>query len=120
MPDLTTPIEKTEEIQDLSAADKKNIAVTALEHLSAADQADVTERAGLGSPGRETTDMIWLCVVGTFCVALLAAVLALAWSVIRGIDGGPLLTVFTTVTAFLAGLLSPSPGATLRRNGNGG
>src|SRR5438094_829439 len=117
MPDLQTSIASTEQVPALPAEDKKSLAVTAMQTMSESDRAEVQQRLGLAPPGKATTDQIWLIVVGTFCVALLGAALTLAFAVIRKIDAPALLTVFTTTTAFLAGLLSPSPTTAMDRQG---
>jgi hypothetical protein len=115
MPDLQQSIASSEQVPDLPTEDKMSLAVTALRNLSDADRADVQQRVGLGAPGKGTTDQIWLIVIGTFCVVLLGATFTLAFAVIRKIDAPALLTIFTTTTAFLAGLLSPSPTAVMDR-----
>jgi hypothetical protein len=112
MPALGKQVGSTEEVQTLSSSDKKAVAVAALGDLGVGDRASVAREAGLGAPGRGTTDTIWLVVIITFCIVLVSSFAALAYTVINKIEGGTLLTVFTTVTAFLAGLLSPSPAAT--------
>jgi hypothetical protein len=115
MPNLPNPIGTTEEVSELSPEDQKSIAMVALQSMSESDRTEVRQRLGLGSPGKGTTDQIWLIVVGTFCAVLLGAALTLAYAIIRKIDAPALLTVFTTTTAFLAGLLSPSPTTAMDR-----
>ena len=117
MPDLQQPIASTEQVPDLPPEDKMALAVTAMRTMTDSDRADVQQRLGLASPGKHTTDQIWLIVVGTLCVALLGAALTLAYAVLRKIDAPALLTIFTTTTAFLAGLLSPSPTTAMDRRG---
>jgi hypothetical protein len=109
MPALQQTISSTEDVQSLNAADQKAVAIAALQEMSEPDRAAVAQRTGIGSPGRRVTNTIWLIVIGTFCIVLLASFATLAYTVIRSINGASLLTVFTTVTAFLAGLFSPSP-----------
>lgn len=68
-------------------------------------------------PSQTTSNIIWLIVISSFVLVMLWAAIVLG----RGVDakleagaiyvtkGETMLTVFTTVVAFLAGLLSPSP-----------
>lgn len=61
-----------------------------------------------------TSNRVWLIIIWTFAAVMLGAVLVMSISVfIPPTTGGTkpetILTVFTTVTAFLAGLFAPSP-----------
>jgi hypothetical protein len=118
MPALQQTISSTEDVQSLNAADQKAVAIAALQRMSEPDRVAVAQRTGLGPPGRHVTNTIWLVVIVTFCIVLLSSFATLAYTVIRSINGASLLTVFTTVTAFLAGLLSPSPAGGAGQNGS--
>jgi hypothetical protein len=69
----------------------------------------------LDPPDAQTNREIWRVIVWAFAIVLVgaAAVLGVGVFVPKGdkvtTDSGTMLTVFTTVVGFLAGLLSPSP-----------
>ena len=65
-------------------------------------------------PDQTTSNKVWLIIIWAFAVAMIGAVFVLSLGVfIAPVSGGTkpdtILTVFTTVTAFLAGLFAPSP-----------
>jgi hypothetical protein len=65
-------------------------------------------------PDQVTANRIWLIVIWAVVLVMIAAVLVLGLGVFiapaaSGTTPETMLTVFTTVTAFLAGLLAPSP-----------
>lgn len=65
-------------------------------------------------PDQTTSNRVWLIIIWAFSAVMLGSVLVLAISVFQApVTGGTkpeiILTVFTTVTAFLAGLFAPSP-----------
>lgn len=72
---------------------------------------------GLPAPGPDTASRLWLIVVVSFAVVLVfcAGVLGLGVTAkletgaTYAVKGDTILTVFTTVVGFLAGLLAPSP-----------
>ena len=71
----------------------------------------------LPPPGRITNDIIWLIVVTSFTGVMLWSAYVLGANVLNEIKTGVqsvtkgeiILTLFSTVAAFLAGLLAPSP-----------
>lgn len=71
----------------------------------------------LPEPDGDTNNTIWLIVVISFSLVMLGAAFVLGAGVNTKLEAGAsyvtkgetMLTVFTTVVAFLAGLLSPSP-----------
>lgn len=68
----------------------------------------------LPPPDPDTTNRIWMVIIWAFAIALVAAVLVLCIGVFKlpiedGVKPDMILTIFTTITAFLAGLFSPSP-----------
>lgn len=71
----------------------------------------------LPAPETKTTNAIWIIVVLAFALVMVASACALMFGVTNRLDatakyavnGDTILTIFTTVVAFLAGLLSPSP-----------
>jgi hypothetical protein len=69
---------------------------------------------GLPPPGTETSDKLWTIVVSAFAIVLVGAFLALAVGVFapiqkEGVKPELILTTFTSVVGFLAGLFTPSP-----------
>ncbi|HYX24782.1 MAG TPA: hypothetical protein VFC23_11565 [Thermoanaerobaculia bacterium] len=96
------------ELSALGALEKKHIALAAAEGLSPEDQQAIVR--ALGDPSQKTTDNIWMIVVIGFVVVLVGAFAAMAWYYAnKDINLDKMLTVITTVSAFLAGLLAPSP-----------
>lgn len=83
----------------------------------AKDATDSLPRASLTEPDRFTNNAIWLIVVIAFALVMLGSAYVLGVGVNTKLEAGAtyvtkgetMLTVFTTVVAFLAGLLSPSP-----------
>lgn len=88
---------------------------TALKAL-AQDATQSLPRA-LPEPDQTTNNVIWLIVVVAFALVMVWAAYILGMGVTSKLETGAsyvtkgetMLTVFTTVVAFLAGLLSPSP-----------
>lgn len=72
---------------------------------------------GLGPPKDKTRDLLWLIVVSAFAFVLVASFVAIAASMFKAPAQGALakpelvLTMFTGVVGFLAGLFVPSPAA---------
>ena len=100
-----------EAIQERPKEDKKEIA----ENLTAAAN-------GIGPPDPETRDKLWTIVVTAFAIVLVGGFVALALGVFlpireNGVKPELILTTFTSVVGFLAGLFTPSPVA---RSTNGG
>ncbi|MBS0468103.1 MAG: hypothetical protein JSS31_07850 [Proteobacteria bacterium] len=78
---------------------------------------DSLPRVALQEPDTRTNNAIWLIVVIAFAAVMVGSAYVLGVGVNMKLDAGStyvtkgetMLTVFTTVVAFLAGLLSPSP-----------
>lgn len=78
---------------------------------------DSLPRTALAEPDTKTNNAIWLIVVIAFALVMLGSAYVLGMGVNTKLETGAayvtkgetMLTVFTTVVAFLAGLLSPSP-----------
>ncbi len=74
-------------------------------------------QAVLGSPSERTRDAIWLIIVGAFAIVLVGSAACLARAVFVETTANAtyfakietVVTVFTSVLAFLSGLLAPSP-----------
>jgi hypothetical protein len=78
----------------------------------------VKNAGGLGPPSRSVSDWIWLLIVIGFLATMIGAVFTLLqgrFVTMTPAEGAiftsteTLITLFTTTTAFLAGLLAPSP-----------
>ncbi len=75
-------------------------------------QTDLKTSGHLPAPDQIITDKIWLIVIIAFAVVLVGSFLTLAVSTflsINPVNLQILLTIFTTVTGFLAGLFTTSP-----------
>lgn len=97
-------------------SDKKAEALTtAIKSLTNEERAQLaTQVAGtLGPPSDHTRDYLWLIVVIAFAIVLVGAFLTLAIGVFINASGKVkpelILTMFTSVVGFLAGLFVPSP-----------
>ncbi len=69
---------------------------------------------GIGGPNPETRDTLWKIVVTAFAIVLVGGFIALALGVFlpiqeKGVKPELILTTFTSVVGFLAGLFTPSP-----------
>ncbi|MBL8868689.1 MAG: hypothetical protein JNK90_02795 [Planctomycetaceae bacterium] len=65
-------------------------------------------------PDQKTSNNVWIIVIWAFVIIMVGAALVLCLSVFfppakDGTKPEMILTVFTTITAFLAGLFAPSP-----------
>jgi hypothetical protein len=70
--------------------------------------------ARIPDPDQKTSDKVWLIIITAFAAVMLLSVLFLGFGmflapVTNGTKPDTVLTVFSTVTAFLAGLFTPSP-----------
>ena len=104
-----------EAIEGRPAEDKKEIAQTAT----------AAANGGLQPPNDETRNKLWLIVVSAFAFVLVGSFIALAMGVffLKGQDPVKpelILTTFTTVVGFLAGLFTPSPVGQAQENNAGG
>jgi hypothetical protein len=81
------------------------------------------QQGGLPAPGEKTRDRLWLVVVSAFAFVLAGSFISIATGMFvspnQGVVVKPelVLTMFTSVVGFLAGLFVPSP--TSNRQGNG-
>ena len=72
---------------------------------------------GLPAPDPNTARYLWLIVVASFAFVLVFCAVILGLGVTEklengtkyAVEGGTILTVFTSVVGFMAGLLAPSP-----------
>lgn len=92
-----------EALQGRTTEDKKEIA----ENVAAAAN-------GIGGPNSATRDKLWTIVISAFSIVLVGGFIALAIGVFapiqeKGVKPELILTTFTSVVGFLAGLFTPSP-----------
>jgi hypothetical protein len=103
----------TNTLDTLSTEQKKDAVVQAIGTFNKDDQSEIAVRAGLGAPDRVSTNMIWLIIITAFTIILVVSTCSLVYGVVflqRTADNVQVvLTIFTSVVGFLAGLLSPSP-----------
>jgi len=106
----------SEDLASESAAEQAKTIIQVIDDLPAEKQTPVVktlaDRYGL-SPDQPTSNKVWLIIIWAFSAVMMIAVLVLSVGVFLPTGGGTkpetMLTVFTTVTAFLAGLFAPSP-----------
>jgi hypothetical protein len=65
-------------------------------------------------PDQGTSNIVWLIIIGAFALVMVGSVYVLGRGyfvapVTNGTKPETILTIFTTTTAFLAGLFAPSP-----------
>ncbi len=104
-------------INDMSPQDKQSTLVEGLNQLTSKDKQAVVEQAtaGLRPPDGKTSDTLWLIIIFSFAIVLVGTFVSLAIGVLvlgkssANADLQILLTMFTGVVAFLAGLLTPGP-----------
>ena len=107
-------------INNMSPQDKNSTLVEGLNQLSSKDKQSVVEQAsaGLRPPDGKTSDALWLIIIFSFAIVLVGTFLSLAIGVLvlgkseANAELRILLTMFTGVVAFLAGLLTPGPSRT--------
>ena len=99
------------QIQDLSADTQTKVAIEAMRQLGVADQKDVVKQAGLPGPGQAVADKLWLMIVASFALVMIGSFMSMAIPVLTSTTSPNqmLFTVFTTVAAFLIGIVTPSP-----------
>jgi uncharacterized membrane protein YozB (DUF420 family) len=95
----------------------KDEIIQAINDMSPKDKQAVVEKAsaGLRPPDRKTSDTLWLIIIYSFAIVLVGTFVSLAIGVLvlgksaANSELQILLTMFTGVVAFLAGLLTQGP-----------
>ncbi len=111
--------------QHASLNEKKELAKTALGVLSPGEKKDVIEEVqGFVGASNITRDYLWKVIIWSFAIVLVGSFFTIALDVIvpywveqeknQGASAQLMLTVFTSVVGFLAGLFTPSPAARTR------
>jgi hypothetical protein len=99
-------------IKDLPEPERKQALTDGLKGFSKKDQKTIVAGAsGIAvGPDPVTRNSLWRMVIVSFCTVLILSFVALAVAIfMEKADYQVLLTVFTTVVGFLAGLFAPSP-----------
>src|SRR5262249_20670423 len=105
---MTSLSEIKSNVQALDPSAKKQIAIEAAKDLSSEDKQAIAQ--ALGPPSQNITNIIWLVVVIGFVIVFIGSFATMAYYyTTQNTNLDKMLTVFTTVSAFLAGLLAPSP-----------
>jgi hypothetical protein len=109
----------TAQLRELSTPDKVNVMKGAVSELSEDERIEIAKglRPVLPLPSDPMKDRIWLIIVSAFAFVMIGSATVLGIGVFIGVSDAAkqltradtILTVFTTVVGFLAGLLSPSP-----------
>jgi hypothetical protein len=107
------------EMKEKSPQEKADFVLDFIEQLPKGEQKVVRREvvAGLGPPSDRTRNAIWLIIVGAFAIVLLGSAGVLGRAVFLETTPNAtyfakietVVTVFTSVLAFLSGLLAPSP-----------
>ena len=98
----------------LPEANRTAAVVASVKNLPA-DQLATLQKAlaNIPDPDQPTGNVLWKIVIWAFAIVMVGTALVLGLSVFFPGPGATkpdtILTVFTTVTAFFAGLLAPSP-----------
>jgi hypothetical protein len=114
---LTSDQKKSIAMTTLNSLDmpaKKDVTVSTLASLDDASKKDVAARAGaISPPSQPMANVIWILIVTGFVLVLIGSSTLLLIGVIflgKTADNVQVVvTVFTAVVAFLAGLVTPSP-----------
>ena len=105
-------------VDHLSPAQRRRLAAYAAQGLSAGDRRALRGELGgaLGPPRRATADLLWVVVVVAFAIVLVGSFATIAASVFVGArdpaTAQTVLSLFTAVVGFLAGLFAPAPSTT--------
>jgi hypothetical protein len=103
-------------VEAMPRAERAQAVSEAVSVLSPEQRAALAEALGARvlDPDQKTSNTIWRIIIWSFTLVMIGAVVVLGIGVwVTPVQDGTkpetMLTVFTTVTAFLAGLLAPSP-----------
>lgn len=114
-------------LQRLPVEEKAEVLIDAIKAQPQAEREQIAKEVSEGGFPRPTPgmrDLLWLVVVSAFAIVLVGSFVTLAIGVLSAPTGSSVkqeivLTMFTSVIGFLAGLFVPSPGQN-GRNGNNG
>jgi len=110
-------------LKDMPIAGQKKVFQEIADTKTAEERAELASAVSpMGPPSTRIRDNLWLIVVGAFAIVLVGSFLALASALLffrSNIAPELILTMFTSVAGFLAGLFTPSPVANRGREDNG-
>lgn len=125
--DTATWNETVSQLKGASTKEMTSAIVEAMQDRPGAEQKEIAEQVSaeahrLPIPDAKTNNKLWTIVVTAFAIVLVGGFIALALGVFfpvqeKGVKPELILTTFTTVVGFLAGLFAPSPVAQ-SANGN--
>ncbi len=109
MAKLDTALSETSDVRNLPQEQRRALALDAANALPADEKAAVAREISL--PDAQVTNVIWVILVAAVALVLVGSAFSMAWVYIQTgkLDAGAMLTVFTTVMGFVAGLLIKSP-----------
>lgn len=111
---MATIQESIAELAAVPASEQPTAIRKAVAALSADQRESLEQALGLDRPDQATSSKVWLITIWAFASLVLLAILLMGISLFvpvtsAGTKPDTILTVFTTVFAFLAGLFAPSP-----------
>ncbi len=104
---MSRKLELQKEFLELSMPERRELLGAMMERLKAEGGTMAAPAVGLPSPS--VVDAIWGRVVTGFLFVFVGAFIAITVNTYLGKSTETMLTIFTGVMAFLAGLLAPSP-----------
>lgn len=110
-------------VQQLPDEERKNVTKDLMGELSRQSRKEIFDKWGIGAPGEKTKDYLWTIVIIAFSIVLVGTFITLAIGAFQAPEQGAItkpelvLTMFTSVVGFLAGLFVPSPAANRQTNG---
>lgn len=101
-----------ESVKSLNSNEKKEVLLSAAKDLNNEERQNLSNdlNAIIGQPTQKAADTLWLIIVVSFAVGFLLSIGAIVYSsVFLEAISDKLVIIFTTTSAFLAGILAPSP-----------
>src|SRR5262245_48742410 len=102
-------------LTNLDGEQRKVVAEEAAKALTPDQRMELARRIAFPDPGAKVRDVIWVMVITAFSLVLVGSFVTIAIALFRGVpkDSGAnpelVLSMFTSVIGFLAGLFVPSP-----------
>ncbi len=95
-------------VKQLPTSEKMEILADAAKTLT--DEEKIVIKKALDEPTQKTTDTLWLIIIWAFAIAFVSSIFAMIYSSLAlGRIDDKLIIIFTTTSAFLAGLIAPTP-----------
>jgi hypothetical protein len=102
-------------LTNMDGETRKRVAEEAAKPLSADQRLELARRIAFPDPGAKVRDVIWIMVIAAFSLVLVGSFATIAIAMFRGVPKDAaatpelVLSMFTSVIGFLAGLFVPSP-----------